>query len=363
MASTLAAQAPENVLVVVNRNSPLSTHIGDYYARRRAIPPANLCRIQAPVGEEITRAGFEHSIEAPVGACLNAGGIREKITFLVTTAGVPLKIAGSDGTNGDRASVDSELTLLYGKLEGRRYPTAGAVPNPFFGQRRAAFAQARFPIYLVTRLDGYDFALVRASIDRSLEAVNRGKVVLDLRAEDDQMGNDWLRDTAIRLPGDRVLIDQSREVIYGQRDVIGYAGWGSNDPGRRRRLLGFQWLPGAIATDYVSYSARTFLRPPKNWTLGLWRAPSSWFAGSPQSLAADYLEEGATGVSGNVYEPYLDKVARPDHLFPAYLDGRTLGESYWLSLPALSWMNVVVGDPLCRLAAPRAQGDGLESRL
>ncbi len=74
-----------------------------------------------------------------------------------------------------------------------------------------------------------------------------------------------------------------------------------------------------------------------------------FFAGSPQSLTADYIHEGATGASGHVVEPYLHACPRPQILLPAYLGGRNLAESFYLSIPLLSWMNIVVGDPLCRL--------------
>ena len=43
---------------------------------------------------------------------------------------------------------------------------------------------------------------------------------------------------------------------------------------------------------------------------------------------------------------------RPDLLFPAYFSGRNLAESYYLAIPALSWQNIVVGDPLCSLGSP-----------
>ena len=39
----------------------------------------------------------------------------------------------------------------------------------------------------------------------------------------------------------------------------------------------------------------------------------------------------------------------PDQLFPAYFHGRNLAESYYVSIPGLSWQNIVVGDPLCKL--------------
>ena len=52
--------------------------------------------------------------------------------------------------------------------------------------------------------------------------------------------------------------------------MIAYASWGSNDSDRKDRFLHFQWLPGAIMTEFVSTNARTFQRPPDNWNIGPW---------------------------------------------------------------------------------------------
>ncbi len=351
LAGTLAAQGPENVLVVVNENSEASRTVGAYYVQRRQIPPRNVCRIEVTEDEEIERWIYENQIEEPVGQCLRENRLSDQILFIVTTLGVPLKIAGTGGHEGRAASVDSELTLLYGRLNGETYDLEGPLPNPFFGRRDTPFAHPDFPIYLVTRLAAYSVGGAKAIVDRSLEARNRGTVILDLSSSSDGPGNDWLRTAGILLPKDRVRIEESEEVLYDQTDVIGYASWGSNDPNRKRRRLGFRWLPGAIATTYVSTNARTFKRPPEEWTFGTWEDESGWFAGSPQSLTADLISEGATGASGQVYEPYLTMTPRPEYLFPEYLSGRTLAESYYAAIPALSWMNIVVGDPLCRLAA------------
>ena len=76
------------------------------------------------------------------------------------------------------------------------------------------------------------------------------------------------------------------------------------------------------------------------------------FFDSPQTLTADYLHDGATGGSGSVDEPYLHLNPRPDLLLPAYYRGRNLAESYYVAIPGLSWMTVVVGDPLCSLGRP-----------
>jgi uncharacterized protein (TIGR03790 family) len=349
-AATAGAQGPENVLVVVNRNVPASGRIADYYAARRRIPPSNICPIPAPAVEEVARAEYVAAVEKPVAACLESRGLAERILYIATTLGVPLKIRGRLGRDGDAASVDSELALLYSKRQGRETPLEGPAPNPFYRQRDTPFTHPRFPIYLVTRLAAFDEATVRAMIDRSLAAANRGRFVLDAKSAEDRSGDEWLRTAALLLPAERVLLEETPKVVEGVRDVIGYASWGSNDPGRRRRRLGFGWLPGAIMTEYVSTNGRTLAGPPADWELGVWRDRKTYFAGSPQTLATDYLEEGATGAAGHVYEPYLAYSPRPDVLFPAYFSGRTLAESYYLAIPALSWMTVVLGDPLCRLS-------------
>lgn len=351
----MRAQGPANVLVVVNDRSPLSRNIGEYYVRKRAIPLGNICRIQAPDSENIDRASYNSQIAAPVAACLQKQRLTETVLYIVVAQGVPLRIPGKDGLNGDTAAVDSELALLYTDLRsGKPHPLNGPLRNPFFGQPNAKFTHPAFPIYLVTRLAAYDFQGVRSLIDRALLAKNQGKFVIDLKSDDDQEGNNWLRNAVIRLPAGRVVFEDSTNVVYKQTDVIGFASWGSNDSNRHQRKVGFQWLPGAIATEFVSTNARTFSRPPNGWNISDWSITSrpKWFAGSPQTMTADYLEEGATAATGHVSEPYLAMTPRPDFLLPAYFQGRNLAESYYLSIPSLSWQNIVVGDPLMSLGAP-----------
>ncbi len=348
-----ASGGGDKVLLVVNRNDPLSRRVADYYGPRRSVPVCNMCTIATTSAEEISWDVYQQQIEQPIGECLKRAGLQEKVLYIVLTMGVPLKVDGpGSGAMTDRCSVDSELALLYAKLKGQTFPRIGWVHNPFFMKRDAVFQHPQFPIYLVTRLAAYDFEDVKAMIDRSLAARNRGKFVIDAANSKDDPGNDWLRTAAILLPADRVILDETPQVLYGQRDVIGYASWGSNDGQRKRRHLDFRWLPGAIATEYVSTNARTLKRPPDNWNFTSWQDKQHWFGGSPQGLSADMLHEGATGISGNTYEPFLGGCARPDYLLPAYFEGRNLAESYYLSLPYLSWMGVVLGDPLCAIGKP-----------
>ena len=352
LAAGLLAQKPDNVLVVINQDAAVSRTIGEYYVLKRHVPLANVCRIRTPDDEYIERSVYDKKIAAPLAAYLKDHNLIESILYIVTTSGVPLRISGSgEGMDTQVAAVDSELTLLYEEIHGHLHPLQGMVRNPYFG-RADAFRHPNFPIYLVTRLSGYDFADVKGLVDRALRAKNIGKFVLDLKASDNTPGNAWLRDAARQLPPDRVVIDDTSRVVMDERDVIGYASWGSNDPGRKQRTLGFKWLPGAIMTEYVSTNARTFKMPPAEWTLGNWGDQKTWFAGAPQTLTADYIHEGVTGASGHVFEPFLGNTPRPDLLLPAYYRGHTLAESYYRAIPSLSWQNVVIGDPLCRLGNP-----------
>jgi uncharacterized protein (TIGR03790 family) len=359
LAQIAIAQGPAHVLIVVNENSPLSRKIGEYYARRRAIPADHICRIRTSTEETITRAVYTRDIAGPVASYLRKNQLSEKILYIVMTQGMPLRIKNESGSalTVDGAAVDSELTLLYLDMHaGKPHAVTGSLPNPFFGKTNESFSHPAFPVYLVTRLAAYDFDGVKGLIDRALEASNRGKFVIDMKTAGSGEGDNWMRDAAVKLaalhlPDSRLVLDQSSSVIYDQSDVIGYAGWGSND-NRSRRFLGFHWLPGAIMTEFVSTNARTFARPPENWTISDWNSPKLWFAGSPQTMTADYIQEGVTGASGHVDEPYLMMCPRPDFLLPAYYSGRNLAESYYLAIRALSWQNVVIGDPLCSIGKP-----------
>ena len=345
-------QTADTVLVVVNQSSNLSRRIGEYYLHKRQVPLVNLCRIKTTPAEEISRAVYEKEIERPIARYLKSHLLAEKILYIATTLGVPLKITGPGADMAtEAAAVDSELTLLYAKLRGAKFRVAGLVPNPFYRRMQARFTHPQFPIYLVTRLAGYDFHDVQAMIDRSLAARNRGKFVIDLKGADGE-GDEWLHEAARALPPGRVLLDETARVLYDERQVIGYAGWGSNDRNRKQRMLGFEWLPGAIVTEFVSTDGRTFARPPESWTITTWEDRAHLFAGSPQTLTADYIHEGTSGCSGHVYEPYLAATPHPQYLLPAYWSGRNLAESYYLSIPGLSWQNIVVGDPLCRIGKP-----------
>lgn len=368
-AETRAADDPASVLVVANAASAVSLRLAAAYATARSIPPGNMVRIEAPLAEEIDRQTFEADILTPLQDHLWRSRTVERIVYIVLMKGVPLKISGSDGAAGNRASVDSEIALLYRRIVTGPYTLHGRMPNPYFGADPgftgrlhivppAVGAPVQAPVrpwglYLVTRLDAFTEDEVRALIARSeIARGSKGRFVFDLRGSGD--GDAWMRLAAasLRARGAEVVEESTEAFLAGERNVLGFCSWGSNDahyPGRGPR---HDWAPGAIAAGFVSSDARTFREPAPGWKPGSWRDPGSFFEGTPQSLLADFVREGVTGGIGNAYEPYLDACVRPQILFPAYLAGYNLAEASYLSLPFLSWQAVVIGDPLCRIATP-----------
>jgi uncharacterized protein (TIGR03790 family) len=335
-----------DVAVIINLNSAISDSIGNYFIAERGVPMQNRIYVSSPVSEEIDSVQFQ-VLRSQIESYLTTNNIADSINYLVTTKGVPLKIKRSDLMNA--ASVESELSLILGPYSDniQKY---GVITSPYYLQRND-FTHARYGIYLVTRLDGYTYADIKRIIDQSgsigANVPVGGQYVFDQDPTwNDRIPNlnDNMRGAAAILTGRgmNVLIDNTTTFLTGQQNVLGYAGWGSNDRNHSLNgLLNNTWMPGAIAETYVSTSARTFTSP----------------AVYGQSLIADLIAEGITAAKGYVYEPYSSAIADVSVLFDLYTNGYTIAESYYSASPYLSWMDVIIGDPKYRLISSRLPAD------
>lgn len=344
--------------MVINRASLASETIGRQYAERRSLPEHNVCVLQLPLAESVTREVYDAQIEQPIWSCIANRQSQDRILYIVLTKDVPIRINGTRGRSGTNASVDSELTLLYRRRTGELVPVVGFVPNPYFAGATPSttvepFSHRTHDIYLVTRLDGYTVQDALGLIERGAAPATDGVFVLDKKAATpDVIPNRWLDAASERLTaqglGGRIVPDARATAGAGavESPVLGYYTWGANEEGNQRRAANVTFLPGALAGMFVSTDGRTFKEPPASWRPGD-GAPDSRFAGTSDSLAADLIRAGVTGVSGNVDEPYFDASIRPDVLFPAYVSGRNLAESFYAAMPYLSWQTLIVGDPLC----------------
>lgn len=355
---------PNQVLVVVNDSSAVSTSIGSYYSSIRNIPAQNVFHLPAgtPAVEFISRSDYNTKIRDIIKAYLQTTvpSLKTQIKCILLTKGVPLVVANTtgSGTSQTIASVDSELTQLFTGLVGDN-GQEGWLGNPYFGQTKGIdeFTSPSLS-YLVCRLDGYDDQIdpgsgvpvdIKNLIDRAQTPAGAGVYLLDgdpTKTGGYAVGESWMINakTSLLNMGMTVAHDQTTTFQKNINNIIGYASWGSNDSnnlgvpyygtnfnGSGNNVPG-TFLPGSLATDYVSTSARTFAWPPSYG----------------QSLIADLIRMGCTAANGHVAEPFLNACSQPDQLLPNYARGMTVAEAYYTSIAFVSWENTVVCDPLMK---------------
>jgi uncharacterized protein (TIGR03790 family) len=353
------------ILVVYNPNFSESKSLAEYYAARRAIPKERLFALPCSNDEEIDRHEYDSAIAEPLRNHFQEAQLwtidqtaKERVTsnkvrYLVLIRGVPLKIrkqADYPGDNRDPSNpldasnekaVDSELaTLGY-----FRHQISGPMENPYFRSFRPITAPDSDPhLMLVARLDGPSSGDVRRMIDDSISAERTGLwgwTYLDARGVQDpnyKIGDEWLfniADQSFRI-GRPSILDRREALFpfgYPMTDAILYFGWYSEQTAGVFNDPHFRFRPGAIAVHIHSFSASTIREPDKFWVGPL-------------------IRHGAAGTLGNVYEPFLQLTPTLDIFYDRLVNGLTFAESAYASLPAISWMTTIVGDPLYRPFSP-----------
>jgi len=376
-AGNVNKRSPDQVLVVFNKNSPVSRVIADDYAQKRNVK--NLISVQcqdsalSTKNETITLAAYTQSIENPIREYLVT---HTNIDFIVLTKGIPIRITGSAMGSCDEhsrepadirghPSVDSTLAALdYTNLPGTMkidITGSGAIGCAYsnrYWNATEPFSHAKFGGYLVTRLDGYTEADAKALVTEALKAeqgLTNGKVLFDVQPDfglgdkatqpSPITGKVILRESpwseynadmrrAHDLLVKRGILDELdlSETFVGQRtNLLGYFSWGSNDA--RYSSTAYQTLffaPGSLGDTAVSTCARTFL-PTKGG----------------QSLLVDLIAHGLTCGKGYVDEPLLQANASPTIVMNRYTSGYTMAESFYAASHFVGWEDVIIGDPLC----------------
>ena len=97
-------------------------------------------------------------------------------------------------------------------------------------------------------------------------------------------------------------LEMTEAFVGGQSGLLGYFSWGSNDPHYGEKAYeSLTFAPGSISDTAVSTSARTFL-------------PTT----GGQSLIADLIAHGVTGVKGYTDEALLQAIASPSVTLDRY---------------------------------------------
>ncbi len=370
--ATTESISADRVLVVENADSPASVEITKYYMTKRGVKKklSVHCQDSAVAANKETMAfkDFQNQIEEPLRKFLASN---TDIDFIVLTKGVPIRLTDAPlGISGSRCSLDSFIAALDYSERKDVVPlqlkdtafTGKCYANRFWNSQKR-FTHADFGGYLVTRLDGYTVDDAKSLVDRAIAAESKkptGNILIDIAAgfgvgdisavpfspvKDskpalqviNEMGyKQWNADLAaavksLESAGKPVILEDTEKFAGKQTTLMGYGSWGSNDPKFvAADYKGLVFSPGGIAETAVSTSGRTFL-------------PTS----GGQSLVADLIVNGVTGVKGYCNEPLLLAIASPSILFDRYTTGWTLAESFYAASRFVGWEDIVIGDPLC----------------
>ena len=331
----------KNVLVVWNRNAPESKQIAEAYLKARQVPFKNLLSVSMTTNEDVPTVSYKADLVDPVRDKIKDDGL--EIDFILLMRGVPIRLDNGMGYSVDASlMVDahpSRKTNPMKPIDQNALSEAevSRCLNPYF-RKKEKFSSDDFNMYLVTRLDGYTVADAMALIERSVAAKPLpGPFLLDSSPGKDAPGyieSDKrlaLARDLIKAKGLEPIYDASDAYIGSNKPIMGYASWGSNDGSFKQTTYNsLKFLPGAICETFVSTSGRSF-RPQTGG----------------QSMIADLIFQGVTGIKGYVSEPFTIALAWADILFDRYTDGYNLAESFYAASPLLKWKDIVIGDPLC----------------
>jgi len=343
------ALAPTEVMVIANVGASNSLALARYYMKKRDIPQANLIRISATWEEHCSRQEFTQSILKPVHEALAQRDPQHRIRCLVSMYGVPLAIKPQLPPYNDpkakrpkkmdsRASVDSELALVL----TQKYPLDGWLPNPYFlGFQQQTTLLKRDLVLIVSRLDGPDPRIVRRIIDDAIATEKKGlkgNAYFDARwplPQEKKLEGYALYDASIHSAAKKISASGRMTVTLDQKPELFqpgncpkaalYCGWYSLS----HYIDAFTWVRGAIGYHIASGECATLKRE------------------GSQVWCKRMLERGITATIGPVYEPYVQAFPLPELFFSKLAEGYlSLGETYLITLPFLSWQMVLIGDPL-----------------
>ncbi|MHB8660983.1 MAG: TIGR03790 family protein, partial [Minisyncoccota bacterium] len=320
-----------DTILVINDNSATSTAIGNYFLAHRNFPARNVVHITCSTAEVVSRSEFTNNIRTPIENFLISNNLASTTNYIILTKDVPIE------TSDNGYSVDDQIALILGKYAS--YIGGNSLLSNPYWNANTPFSSATYGFYLVTHLEGYTVSDVENLIDRSSNATttNNGTFVLN-GTTDFSTGDGYgfiniaMANAASLLAakGYSVTFATTSYLTY-QHNVQGYYSWGSND-GRATTTNSIPhntYMNGAIGDTAVSTSARTFTSP----------------AVYGQSLIADWIAEGISGIQGYVSEPYTSALSHADTLFNRYTSGFTMADSFGMADPEIDWKNLIVGDP------------------
>lgn len=312
--------------LVINTADPYSVAVGEYYAKRRGIPPEQVLRVQLPVRASLTREEFKALDETL------RSRMPESVHGLALAWVKPYAVDCNSLTSALGMGLQADV-CANSCAATRVSPYTG-----YFGAKPWLVIGMRPAMQLAARSIPSALAMIERGIasDHTLAASAPEPAVAYLAATPDAARNvrERLFPPAGAVPGvagfgvarvkSEALPAMRRTLVY-QTGLV-----------RVPQPLGGEWLPGALA-DHLT-SAGGLLDKP---------------FGEGQMNILDWIDAGATASYGAVSEPcnHLQKFPHPQVLIQAYAQGVSALEAYWHSV-AWPAQGVFVGEPLAAPFAP-----------
>ena len=393
--SALGGGGPANVLVLANAEDPSALDLADHYATQRALPPGALCEVSNidAASDSIDLEAYRTDVLGALNACLDAHPQQEEIDYIVVLRGLPYRVdlpTGFTVSLSAMLQISNTTHISTGEaLAGQPISTWGGVQqasfanpwyvgsssteafdlsNPYMAHYSTAVTIAgtdRQPhaprrqdaplsyqwqytdnLFVVSRLDGFDYADARALVDRGVasDGTFPDAPITCMAAADSARG---ARDPecayAIDLLADAGLSAQYIDIHDATLSDEHLAGFMTGTTSFEGGIDGNTWVPGAFAGNLTSYGA-----VPGNFRCSEdGRCPAS----ESQTSIARFVRGGATFAHGTANEP-LNNTFPGAGLFLLATMGYGPIEAALMTQRYLYWQNIYLGDPL---AAPWAE--------
>ncbi len=358
-----------------------------------------------PTAESISLSDFTTYIRNPIQNFLIANHIASSTNYIITTKGVPLKIGGTASVDQEISLILGKYSSLIGNGTGGNNPYDGE-NEPFSSTKFGFYLVTRLTGYTIPQVEALINRSDNATTTNAGQIVLDTQPAKAGTAYDTY--NVFMENAAPPLiaKGYTVNLDKTITYLTYQKNVLGYYSWGSNDGHSTTTLSGWteaQYLfSTATTTLSVGLSVQATTTPghgiyPRNTPNGSvifgleignkgtiiagpqtaggntwWQVayvtgsiPHNTYVNGAigdtavsssgrsftyppvygQSLVADLIKDGISGVAGYTSEPYLSAVSRPDILFDRYTSGYNLADSFFMAFHDMNWKQVVVGDP------------------
>ena len=309
--------------LLINVADPYSVAVGEYYARRRDIPEANILRVTLPTRAALSVAEFDllnEQVQAKLGPAVQALALAWSQPYAVECNSITAALAmGFQADICKQSCAASKLSPYFSYLGARPRTDLGFRPAMLLAARTVESGEALIERGIAADHSLPAFSPVNAFFVNTPDKARNVRAVL------------FPPPGLLRSAGVEVQQVASQALPPLRRTLIYQTGLARVDG-----LDAVEWQPGALADHLTSYGGQ------------LERLPQSG-----QMSAVDWLEAGATASYGAVSEPcnHAQKFPHPQLLLLFYAQGMTALEAYWHSV-AWPGQGVFIGEPLAAPFAP-----------